>query len=149
VEALICRELDGFRYHVLEKLADIAAFVRRWHRQEWETDHREFSDQPWTLRWLADLDGLSFNLTVMPLDRIYIRSDIMAYERDGYSFAVSLQRRAEATRQAIERGASIEPLLVRAGDNELMDGYARYTALKLLGARRAYVYAGAVRSEQR
>lgn len=137
-----CRELDGFRFHVLDHPERIAAFVRRWHRLEWETDHREFPDQPWTVEWLAELEQLTFSLEVAPIDRIRLRPDLMAYSRDGYSFIASLRRRADAMRQAIERGTSIEPLLIRTRDGELMDGYARYAALNQLGARRAYVYLG-------
>jgi hypothetical protein len=131
------RELDGHTYHIAP---DPAPYLRQWLRKEWLVDAREFPDQPWTREWLGDLTRLEFRLEVMALVRQ--RQDLMSYAVGDYRFADSLAERVAERIDAIQMGTSIMPLVVRAADGELMDGYTRFTALGELGAQRAFAYVG-------
>ena len=133
------RQLDGFTYHIAAAPTD---YLRHWLRAEWLVDTSEYPDQAWTREWLDDLTRLEFRLEVIDLAAVRPRPDLMSYVADGYSFANSLAERVAERLDAIQMGTSVMPLVVRAADCELMDGYTRFTALGRLGARRALAYLG-------
>jgi len=135
------KKLDGITYNILpRKLID--PYIHEFIKNEWETDHREFPDQPWTIEWLNDLSVLKFRLKKIRLDTIIPRKDLMEYCTPADNFMESLQSRAEERELSCLRGISFEPLLINGIRNELMDGYTRYTVLKKNNHHLVYVYAG-------
>src|SRR5690242_17749027 len=106
------RKLGMFAYHVVPDPAAIKKLLLRWIIREWETDHQENPDEPWTVEWLDILPRMEFGLHVLELSAINPRADLMNHRTDTYSFVESLERRADEREEAMLRGVSIEPLLV-------------------------------------
>lgn len=64
-------------------------------------------------------------------------------ERREYDFADSLAKRSDSLRREIETYSTvIWPLVVRAEDMQLMDGYCRYSTLKRMEVPQTYTYIG-------
>jgi len=66
--------------------------------------------------------------------KIKLSVDVMDYvnEETGYSFRTRLEERKRILEREIDRfGAVIRPLVVRAEDMQLMDGYCRYHVSKI------------------
>lgn len=135
-------KLGNFTYNIIKDQSEIKPFLLKWIGKEWEADHAEFPDQTWTQEWLEGIKCMSFQLKVVNLDEIIPRVDLMAYEKDGYSFVNELKERADEREESMMRGISIEPLIINKKGFELMDGYTRYTVLKRHGEKQAYAYVG-------
>ncbi|HEY4477368.1 MAG TPA: hypothetical protein VJB56_01960 [Candidatus Paceibacterota bacterium] len=133
------KELNGYVYHIV---SEPTAYLRKWLKTEWAKDAAEYPDQPWTLEWSEDLKKFEFVLEVIEIEKIRPRAELMAYEKNGYSFQKELSERVIERLEAIQMGTSIMPLVIRGVDMELMDGYTRYMALKHLGAKQIYAYIG-------
>lgn len=70
---------------------------------------------------------------------------IMNYvdSKSGYSFSKSLAKRSNELEECIKRYAAvIWPVIVRNEDYMLVDGYCRYTALRIMNVRKIYAYIG-------
>ena len=58
-------------------------------------------------------------------------------------FKRSLERRRKKLQREIQNfGVVIWPLIVRAEDLQLVDGYCRYAVLKMMNVSRVYAYVG-------
>lgn len=139
-------KLGDFSYHVLPP-SQVKPYLLEWVRREWETDQAEFPDQRWTLEWLDLLPRMHFRLEELPLERIRLRPELMAYKTDADDFLTSLMARAQEREESLLRGVSTEPLLVNRAGYELMDGYTRYMVLKKHLQQRVLAYVGTVASE--
>lgn len=137
------RKLGDFTYHVLPQ-SQIKPFLTEWLKREWEIDHAEFPDQPWTVEWLKLISQMVFTLETLRLSEIQLRQELMAYRSDTYDFVTELRRRADEREESLRRGVSIEPLVVNGSGMELMDGYTRYMVLKKYQQDRVYAYVGHV-----
>jgi hypothetical protein len=84
---------------------------------------------------------MEFTVEALPLNLIELRADLMRVD----VFLASLAHRAAERMDSFQRGVSAEPLVVDGSNMELMDGYARYTALEELGRRSVMAYVGRVR----
>ena len=133
------RALDGHTYHVSISPTE---YLRKWLNAEWITDVEEYPDQKWTPEWMRDLALLEFRLELRELATVKPRPDVMSYSKDGYDFQAKFQERVAERVDAIQMGTSIMPLVVRAADHELMDGYTRFAALQRIGALRVLAYVG-------
>src|SRR5262245_57780176 len=115
------RKLGIFTYHVLRDPAAIKRLLLHWIMREWAIDHQENPDEPWTVDWLESLPRMEFGLHALHLSAITPRTDLMNHRTDTDSFMESLERRADEREEAMLRGVSIEPLLVKRQGMELMD----------------------------
>ncbi len=136
------RRLGAFTYQVLAKPSVVKRQLLRWIMAEWARDHAEALDEPWTVEWMARLPHMQFSLQQVSVADIRPRPDLMAHHRPGYSFAAELEARLQEREEAVQRGCSIEPLLIDAQTMELMDGYVRYRLLCAHRQRLAYAYVG-------
>ena len=132
------RKFGTFTYHVLTRPLTIKAYLMKWIMREWESDHKEASEEAWTVEWMRLLPKMDFVLEVIELDSIHPRADLMSVA----DFQISLKERADEREEAMLRGVSIEPLLVNRNGLELMDGYTRYTVLKRYQQKEVYAYIG-------
>ena len=132
------RKFGLFTYHLLTDPLTIKTHLIKWILGEWESDHHEAPEEPWTLEWMNLLSKMEFALEVIRLDDIHPRADLMSVE----DFQISLKERAEEREEAMLRGVSIEPLLVKRNGFELMDGYTRYTVLNRYQQKEVYAYMG-------
>ena len=121
---------------------EIKPFLMEWLKKEWEIDHKEAPEQPWTIEWLSLLPRMEFSVQTLELDSIKPRPDLMSYRTDTYDFMTELMERAEEREESLLRGISTEPLVVNRDGFELMDGYTRYVVLKKHGHERVYAYVG-------
>jgi len=138
----IYRKLENFVYNIIENEEDIKPFLTKWLGREWRIDNKEHPDQAWTKEWLTQLPNLNFKLTIIDIEEIKPRKELMNYKKGGHSFRDELKERVKEREESILRGISIEPLVVRQSDMELMDGYTRYFVLKKLGKKKVYAYVG-------
>ena len=84
-------------------------------------------------------------MKTMTLANIRLNPLLMNYEDEkrGYIFSGSLANRSRELSEAIRTyRAVIWPLIVKREDELLVDGYARYSALKAMGIQKCYVYYG-------
>lgn len=132
--------LGTFTYNVVRDPSAATAYLRFWLKREWETDHEEAPTEPWTVEWLALLPSLGFRLAELDLAAVHPRPDLMAHGTGTASFASALRVRVAERRKSLLRGVSLEPLVVREGTGELMDGYTRYWLLREQGETRIYAY---------
>ena len=135
------RKLGDVTYNVLPE-AQIKPFLMDWVRREWEGDHAEFPDQPWTLEWLNLLPRMDFALQTLNLSDITLRTDLMAHKTPTYDFLDELTERVQEREESFHRGVSCEPLVVNRKGLELMDGYTRYMVLKKHGQEKVLAYVG-------
>lgn len=134
------RTLGGVVYRVFESPEAANIYLERTLKEEWDQDHAEFPDQPWTVEWLKRLETATFELKEVSLGDIYPREDLMNHETDAYSFKEELASRVEEAGNLLENENGIEPLIVFNGSNELVDGYMRFTLLEKSGVRSVLVY---------
>ena len=135
------KKLGDVTYNVLPE-AQIKPFLMDWVRREWEGDHAEFPDQPWTLEWLDLLPRMDFALRTLNLSDITLRTDLMAHKTPTYDFLHSLTERVQEREESFHRGVSCEPLVVNRKGLELMDGYTRYMVFKKHGQEKVLAYVG-------
>ena len=137
------REAPEFGILKKDESGLITSFIEKPKKEilgEWESDHHEAPEEPWTLEWMNLLSKMEFALEVIRLDDIHPRADLMSVE----DFQISLKERADEREHAMLRGVSIEPLLVNRNGFELMDGYTRYTVLKRYQQKEVYAYIGSL-----
>jgi hypothetical protein len=134
------RRLGDFTYHVLTDPHEIRSFLMKWVMREWEIDHNEAPEEPWTVAWMDALPKMDFTLQTIRLDAIRPNVDLWGVEE----FQRSLKERADEREESVLRGISIEPLLVNRDSFELMDGYTRYTVLKRYEQKEVYAYVGVI-----
>jgi hypothetical protein len=127
------RRLGDFTYHALSDPQNIKSYLMKWILREWEVDHNEAPDEPWTVTWMGVLPNMEFTLEAIRLAAICPNAELMRAEE----FRRSLKERADEREESILRGISIEPLLINSDGFELMDGYTRYTVLKNIRASRS------------
>ena len=124
--------------------AQIKPFLLEWVKREWEIDHAEFPDQPWTIEWLDLLPRMHFKLEALRLADIHLRDDLMTHKTPTYAFMVELDSRVKEREESLLRGVSIEPLVVNRAGLELMDGYTRYIVLKRHNQDEVFAYVGSI-----
>jgi len=82
---------------------------------------------------------------VIEIERVRLNPELMNYvdSGSGYSFSESLAKRSNELKECIKRYAAvIWPVIVRNEDYMLVDGYCRYTALRMMKIRKIYAYVG-------
>jgi len=134
-------QLCDYTYNILPQ-QQIKPFLLEWLLPEWEADRDEFPDQIWTIEWLNALPKMNFTLQKLEITSIVPRDDLMNYSSEDYDFQSELLARIEDRKDSIQRGVSIEPIVVNSRGNELMDGYSRYFALLELWQKEIYAYVG-------
>lgn len=134
------RKLGDFTYHILSEPTEIKTYLMQWIMHEWQIDHNEAPEEPWTVGWMNVLPKMDFELEILRPEEIHPNADLMSVE----DFRVSLKERADEREEALLRGVSIEPLLVDRNGFELMDGYTRYTVLKRYEQKEVYAYVGTI-----
>jgi len=145
--AKVLRKLQGISYWVIEAPSDIAELVNTNIRREWEADIAEQEDHE-EGRWLASLRKRKWELKMMKLNEIKLSDETMnsRNEKTGYDFRKRLEERVRLLERDIDRfGSVIRPLVVRAEDGQLMDGYCRYHTLKERGVTKTFAYVGGLR----
>ena len=138
------KKLGKFTYHIIGKKNQIKPFLLQWIEKEWQIDHKEFPDQPWTIEWLNLLPNMEFKLIVVDLEKINLHLDLMNYKTDSYIFLEELNLRVEEMEEYLLQGSSIGPLIVNNENMELMDGYTRYMILKKNQQKRTYAFVGCI-----
>jgi len=138
------KKLGKFTYHIVGKKNQIKPFLLKWIEKEWQIDHKEFPDQPWTIEWLNLLPNMEFKLIVVDLEKINLHLDLMNYKTDSYIFLEELNLRVEEMEEYLLQGSSIGPLIVNNENMELMDGYTRYMILKKNQQKRTYAFVGCI-----
>ncbi len=76
------KKLGNFTYHIIRDKEKIKQFLLKWLGKEWQRDHEEFPDQPWTIEWLKLLHEGNFKLMTIDLEKINLREDLMDYKTD-------------------------------------------------------------------
>ena len=115
-------------------------------RKEWESDIAEQKDHEGGM-WLGTIQARNWRLEAVGLDRIKLSAEIMDYtnEETGYSFRKRLEERKGFLEREIDRfGAVIRPLVLRAEDMQLMDGYCRYHVFRDRKVKKALAYLGSL-----
>jgi hypothetical protein len=135
------KALDGLTYHILGK-GMITRYLNEFILKEWQADHEDHPDQPWTVAWMSALEKLKFSLQRVPMDGISLRQDLMCYQTPEYNFQESLNRRVAEREESYFRGVSFEPLLIDGRNMQLMDGYSRYQVLLKHNHSIVYAYVG-------
>jgi hypothetical protein len=140
----VLRVLEGIPYWVIEDPTEISEFVNNHVRKEWEADIADQEDHEGGT-WLASLGKRCWSLAVTSLDTIKLSEATINYTNTetGYNFRKRLEeRKAILSRDLDKFGAVIRPMILRAEDNQLMDGYCRFHTLRDRGIRQGYVYLG-------
>lgn len=142
------RRLDGITYWVIENPEGIYDFISREVRREWEADARFEGREPREDPWLKTLSKRRWSLEIVEIDRIEQNPNIIKYVNErGYIFSEELAKRSDELRNSIkEYCAVIWPVIVREEDFMLIDGYCRYTALKMMNIQRTYAYVGTLQA---
>lgn len=141
------RRLNGITYWVMEDPEAIRDFINDELRKEWEEDARSEHRDPNEDTWLLTLSKRLWNLRTVNIDQINLDPQIMNYRdaEKGYVFQVSLAKRSQELKEAVERFAVvIWPLIVKKEGFMFVDGYCRYTTLKALKIPRTYAYVGSL-----
>jgi hypothetical protein len=142
----VLRDLHGITYWVIEDPLEIARLVNSHIRKEWESDIAEQEDHEGSA-WLKSLQNRKWLLARVRLDRIKLNREVMDYVdgKTGYNFRMRLEERKRLLNQDLDKfGAVIRPIVLRAEDNLLMDGYCRYHVLLDRGVKEAYAYIGSL-----
>lgn len=129
---------------MIEDPAEIRELVCNNIRKEWESDIAEQKDHEGGT-WLGTIQARNWRLEAVGLGKIKLSVDVMDYvnEETGYSFRTRLEERKRILEREIDRfGAVIRPLVVRAEDMQLMDGYCRYHVFQDRKVKTALVYLG-------
>ena len=142
----VLRELDGITYWVIEEPAEIHYLVCYNIRKEWEADIAEQKDHEGG-RWLASIRTRRWRLEAIELTQIKLNPAVMNYENKetGYNFRKRLRERKVILERDLDRyGAVIRPLVLRAEDMQLMDGYCRYHVFQDRKVKKALAYLGSL-----
>ena len=136
------RTLDGIAYWVIEDPNGIFDFISTQIRKEWTVDARDEGRDPEQDAWLQGLSHRRWRLEILSVDEI--KPDPYEFiPETGYNFEERLAKRSEQLRKAVETyGSVICPIIVRAEDMQLVDGYCRHTTLRAMGIPRIYAYVG-------
>ena len=140
----ILRVLQGVSYWVIEDPVEIAELINNNVTREWETDIAGTEDHDGRA-WLDSLPERSWRLERVRLTRVRLDQGTMNYSdgRTGYSFVERLvERRRLLQRSLREFGIVIWPLVLRAEDRMLMDGYCRYHTLTDMKVKETFAYVG-------
>jgi hypothetical protein len=139
------RRLEGISYWVIEDADGIYDFVNNELRKEWEEDvrseHRDLAKD----EWLSNLSNRKWSLKICKIARVKLSPTIVNYvdKETGYVFKRNLARRRKQLQREVQNfGAVIWPLIVRAEDLQLVDGYCRYAVLKTMNVSHVYAYIG-------
>jgi len=130
---------------VIEDPEGIYDFINKEVRKEWEEDAESEGREPQEDPWLKTLPERKWGSEVIEIERVKLNPKIMNYvdSRSGYSFSESLAKRSNELKECIKRYAAvIWPVIVRNEDYMLVDGYCRYTALRMMKIRKIYAYVG-------
>jgi hypothetical protein len=141
------RRLKGISYWVIDDPDAIHDFVNSEIRKEWESDARNEHRDPKDDSWLKTLARRKWCLEMIDIVRIKLDPDIMNHvdSKRGYVFLENLRKRSAKLGQSIELGGVVlSPLIIRAEDTLLVDGYCRYTTLKAMNVSRIYSYVGSL-----
>ena len=139
------RYLDKVAYRVIEDPEAICDFVDRHLRREWKERMRGRGGDPKWNPWLLSLLRRAWKLSIVELDSISLGLRIMNYVDpwSGDNFREDLSKRVTELQKSIQRsGLAIKPIVIRAEDSRLMDGYCRYHTLLGMGISRSYAYSG-------
>jgi hypothetical protein len=135
------RKRGDFTYHIISDPNDIRDHLMKWIMREWEIDHNEAAHEHWTVEWMKVLPAMDFQLEIVRLEDVRPNRDLFGVAQ----FHVELKERADERDEAVQRGVSIEPLLINRAGFELMDGYTRYTVLNRYQQKETYAYVGTVK----
>jgi hypothetical protein len=141
----VLRKLDGVSYWVIEDQHEIFEYVDTVVRREWESDLKSEGKNPEENEWLRGLSSRKWHLEVVDMSTVKLNEELMHYSdsKTGYDFALRLQeRKRELTREIKDFAKVILPVILRAEDNLLMDGYCRYATLKEMNLEKVYAYIG-------
>jgi hypothetical protein len=139
------RRLEGITYWVIEDPEGIYDFINKEIRKEWEEDVKSEGREPHEDPWLKTLSERKWISEVIEIERVILSPTIMNYvdSNRGYSFSETLSKRSNELKECIKRYAAvIWPIIVRNEDYLLVDGYCRYTALRIMNVRKIYAYIG-------
>jgi hypothetical protein len=139
------RRLEGITYWVIEDPEWIYDFINKEVRKEWEEDAQSEGREPQEDPWLKTLSGRKWISEVIEIERVKLNPKIMNYvdSKRSYSFPESLAKRSNELKECIKRYAAvIWPVIVRNEDYMLVDGYCRYTALRIINVQKIYAYIG-------
>jgi hypothetical protein len=139
------RYLDKVAYRVIEDPEAIHEFVDEHLRREWKERMRVRGGDPTRSPWLLSLSRRAWKLSIVELGSISLSSRIMNYVApwSGYNYREDLSKRVTELRKSMQRsGLVIRPIVIRAEDSRLMDGYCRYHTLKYMRISRSYAYSG-------
>lgn len=145
-KARVLRKLEGITYWVIEDPEEIRELVCDNIRKEWEADIAEQKDHE-SGRWLASIRTRRWRLEAVEMTRIKLNLAVMNYENKetGYDFRKRLrERKGILERDLNQYGAVIRPLVLRAEDMRLMDGYCRYHVFQDRKVKRALAYLGSL-----
>ena len=140
----VLRVLDGITYWVIEDPKEIAELINYHIRREWESDIAEQEDHE-EGKWLQSLNERNWTLVEAEPRGIKLSDEIMNYvnPRTGYNFRKRLEERRRILERDVDKfGAVIRPVVIRAEDNQLMDGYCRYHVLLDRNVKKLYAYVG-------
>jgi hypothetical protein len=141
----VLRRLHDVSYWVIDDPEELFDLVNVNIRREWESDAISEGKNPEESEWLRSLSARRWQLEIVDIDKIIPNQELMSYSdaKTGYNFAKRLQERSEGLRHEIEAsGRIIPPVILRSEDNQLMDGYCRYSTLKNMGVKGIYAYVG-------
>jgi hypothetical protein len=139
------RRLESISYWLIEDADGIYDFINTEVRREWEEDARSEHRNPTKDEWLSNLSNRKWSLKICKTANVKLNPHIMNYvdKETGYVFKKSLARRRKKLQREVQNfGSVIWPLIVRAEDLQLVDGYCRYAVLKLMNISRVYAYVG-------
>ena len=144
----VLQELMGISYLVAEDPSEISLLVNTESKREWELKIAAVG-KPQLLRgWLASLPTREWRLEKLALEEIKLSVEIMNYAdtRTNFVFKKVLEERMRVLGSDLAvTGKAIPPLIVRAEDHQLMDGYCRYHVLRERGIAKTLAYVGARR----
>lgn len=116
------------KYKVVES-SRIKGYLLGLLGKEWDNPKGEDYDNIKRVRW---------SIRSLNLDEIVLDQDLLKEPQ----FKKDIQKRVEFQKNKILRNKPITPLVVMYKNKYLVDGYARFFALKELGIKEAKVYFG-------
>lgn len=135
----LLRRIEGITYWVIDDPKQIRKFLNTNIRHEWEKDAETDGVDPLRDPWLRGLSKMKWSLQTIAMAAVALEPS-MIRRRD---FVRRLEERSKQLHRGIEfYDQVIWPVIIRAGDSMLKDGYCRYTTLKTMGVKRTLAYVG-------
>ena len=133
------RRVQGVTYWIIDEPDEIRAYINSNVREEWLRDNLEDGIDSRKDEWLLNLHGRSWTLKTLEIGKVRLNPSMMTNR----NFIRRLDERSnEMVRGISQYHMVIWPVVIRAEDWELKDGYCRFSTLKKMKVDKILAYVG-------